>query len=199
MSTVLSPEDLRSTASSRRSARSFRFLLDLTPVNADAAREEFLAGRGRRPALEYRPLEDDPAVLHAELACVDVDAVDDPTVAHLARAKRRELELQIEMLAARGTADFRSLSIELYGAVTPALLAEADSLLATLEANVTTDGRLVVPGRRSRRPAGRGRARPLPRRSTPTSLCSVQIRDDCSGVLVVDGDLLIAAGTRVSG
>ena len=197
MSAVLSPEDLVVDRQLAEISESFRFLLDLTPVNADEAREEFLAGRGAGPVLEYRPLEDDPAALHAELARVDVDAVDDPTVAHLARAKRRELELQLEMLAARGTADFCSLSIELYGAVTPALLEEADYLLGTLDTNVTTaDGVSCLDAEAVARLAETEIDHY--RVFDPDLSVRVQIRGDCSGVLVVDGDVLIAAGTQVS-
>jgi uncharacterized protein (TIGR02421 family) len=197
MSTVLSPADCAVDRQLAEISESFRFLLDLTPVNAGEARDDFLAGRGERPVLDYRPLEDDPAGLHAELARVDVDAVDDPTVAHLARAKRRELELQLEMLAARGTADFRSLSIELYGAVTPALLEDADSLLATLQTNVTTeDGSSCLDAEAI---AALARAEVDHYRAfDPDLFVRIQIRDDCSGVLVVDGDLLISSGTEVS-
>jgi uncharacterized protein (TIGR02421 family) len=197
MSAVLSPEDCAVDRQLAEISECFRFLLDLTPVNAAQARDEFLAGRGEQPVLEYRPLEDDPAALHAELARVDVDTVDDPTIAHLARAKRRELELQVEMLAARGTADFRSLSIELYGAVTPALLEDADFLLATLESNVTTaDGSSYLDAEAIARLAQAEIDHY--RAFDPDLSVRVQIRDDCSGILVEDGDLLIAAGTQVS-
>ena len=63
---------------------------------------------------------------------IDVAAVEDPTLGHLLRAKHREMELQLEMLEARGSDDFLQLSIELYGGVSPALRRQAEALLATV-------------------------------------------------------------------
>ena len=61
---------------------------------------------------------------------VAVDAVADPTLASLLLAKQRELRLQLEMLVLPGLATTSSpLSIELYGAVSPALLGEAEAIL----------------------------------------------------------------------
>ena len=37
-------------------------------------------------------------MIAARLAAIPVDAVEDPTLVHLLRAKHRELELQLEML-----------------------------------------------------------------------------------------------------
>lgn len=200
MSDVFAPEDLAVDRQLAEISGSFRFLLDLTPVNAESARVSFLADGGDEPLLEYRPLEDDPAVLHAELANVDVGSLTDHTVAHLAQAKRRELELQIEMLAARGSADFRALSIELYGAVTPALLAAADDLLTQLDRRgsraVTRDGSSWLDAgdlaRLAEAELDHYRA------FDPDLSAHVEVRNDCSGVMVVDSDLLIATGTRVS-
>lgn len=47
------------------------------------------------------------------LAGVGLMGVCDPSVAALLRGKHRELSLQLEMLKARGSDDFRNLSIEL--------------------------------------------------------------------------------------
>ena len=109
-------------------ALGYRFLLDVTPVNLIDARRRFLDD-ATPPAFRYRPLEDDVDVVASRLAKVDTHAVEDATLSHLLQAKHREVGLQIEMLRCRGSADFLPLSTELYGAVTPNLLATAEQLL----------------------------------------------------------------------
>ncbi|GGD12348.1 flavohemoglobin expression-modulating QEGLA motif protein [Nocardioides daphniae] len=111
-------------------SESFSFLLHITPVDADEAKQEFLAGRVTDPVFTYRELSDEPAVLEEQLAGIDVTTVEDRTLAHLLRAKHRELALQLEMLKARDTADFHALSIELYGGVSPGLREHAERVLA---------------------------------------------------------------------
>ncbi len=112
-------------------SRSFRFLLDVTPLNVEQARTEFLA-TGELPEFRYRTLEDDPDVLRQVLKDMPIRDVDDAVLGTLLREKQRELGLQIEMLEARDTADFMPLSIELYGAITPALRQVADRLMRTV-------------------------------------------------------------------
>jgi uncharacterized protein (TIGR02421 family) len=112
-------------------SRSFRFLLDVTPMNVEQARTEFLA-TGELPEFQYRTLEDDPDVLRQVLKDMPTRDVEDPVLGTLLREKHRELGLQIEMLEARDTADFMPLSIELYGAITPALRQIADRLMSTV-------------------------------------------------------------------
>jgi uncharacterized protein (TIGR02421 family) len=197
---AIAAEDLAVDHALADISRSFRLVLDVTPTNADEARERFLDGRDDEPAFEYRPLEDDPDVLRAELDAVDVEQVADPTVAHLVQAKRRELGLQIEMLAARGSPNFRALSTELYGAVTPSLLASAEGLLEVLEParsiRAATTDRSCIDAEALARLAEveldhyRGTAADI--------AAHVEIRADSTGVMVTDGELLIASGTRVT-
>ena len=51
-------------------ALSVEFLLDVTPVNGVAAREEFLDGAAEMPAFVYRELGDEPSIarVHGWLA-----------------------------------------------------------------------------------------------------------------------------------
>ena len=51
-------------------SRSFRFLLDVTPMNVEQARAEFLA-TGELPEFQYRTLEDDPDVLRQDVILYD--------------------------------------------------------------------------------------------------------------------------------
>ena len=103
------------------SSRSFRFLLDITPVDADDLRDDFLEGREPdppSPTASSRPI---PDVVRAELDDIDLATVEDPVLGQLLRAKHREMELQLDMLEARDTDDFLPLSVELYGGVSPSL------------------------------------------------------------------------------
>jgi len=113
--------------------QSFRFVLDVTPVDADDVKDAFLAGDVDEPTFTYRELETDPEVLQTVLERIDVGAVRDGTVASLLEGKKRELGLQLAMLRARDSADFRTLSVELYGGVHPDLLTAADAILARVE------------------------------------------------------------------
>jgi uncharacterized protein (TIGR02421 family) len=196
VSAAIATEDLAIDHALADISQSFRLLLDVTPTNVDDAREAFLAGRGDEPAFEYRPLEDDPAVLRAELDAVDVESVRDATVAHFAQAKRRELALQIELLAARNTSDFRALSIELYGAVTPALLEHAQSILDAVERTNGSGGESLLDADAF---AQLAEAELEHYRGVEPDLAAhVEIRADATGVMVVDGDLLIAPTAQVS-
>jgi uncharacterized protein (TIGR02421 family) len=127
--TRLSVTDLAIDHSLAQMSASMRFLLDVTPTNADDVKRAFLAGDVGEPDFAYRPLDADPEVLQQVLANIDVGAVEDPTLGHLLRAKHREMGLQLEMLRARGSDEFRQLSIELYGGSAPALGEQAEKVL----------------------------------------------------------------------
>jgi hypothetical protein len=101
----LSDEDLAVDRELSALAGSFRFLLDLTPVDLPEAKRAFEA-TGRPPTFTYRPLEDDPGLAAKRLAQVPVDRVADPTLASLLLAKQRELAVQLEMLECRGSEGF---------------------------------------------------------------------------------------------
>jgi uncharacterized protein (TIGR02421 family) len=195
MSPAFAPEDLAVDRGLAEISQSFRFLLDLSPVNAEEARDRFLGSADDEPAFEYRALEDDPAVLRAELEAVDIESVSDHTLAHFVQAKRRELELQIEMLACRCTADFRGLSIELFGTVSPALLEQAEEILVAVDRPAPQDGACLDAEAFARlAEAELDHYRAI----EPDLSAHVEIRSDSSGVMVADGDLLIAPSTRVT-
>jgi hypothetical protein len=60
-------------------AEELDFLLSVTPVNSDEAWSQFEAGR--EPHFHYRPLRVDPDELKRKLFEIDVETVDDPTLA----------------------------------------------------------------------------------------------------------------------
>ena len=193
-STALTPHDLAIDHELAQVSGSFRFLLDLTPVNVEEQRCAFLDGDVTEPTFHYRPLEDDPDVADAMLAAVDVGDVEDPTLGHLLRAKHRELALQLAMLRARDTSEFLPLSLELYGAVTPALLARSEAILDQTEVPArSTDGRIDAV--RFVRLAERELAH---YRSVDADIgVHVEIRPDATGVLVSGCDLIVGRAVRV--
>lgn len=114
-------------------ARSFDFLLAITPINAEAARREFRASRfAAAPRLLYRPLTIETDVEKRRLFSIPFGNLEDPLLYELYRQKQQELDLMLTMIAARETAQFREASRVLYGSVEPALLDAARQILATL-------------------------------------------------------------------
>ena len=194
-STILSDADLAIDRELARVSDSFRLLLDLTPVDVEEQRRAYLRGTGTEPAFTYRPLEDEPEVTRAVLDAVPVADVDDPTLGHLLRAKHRELDRQLDLLAARGTSDFLSLSIELYGTVAPGLLEHAESLLDRIDAaHTTTDGERID----ATRFAALAQAELDHYRAIDPDLgVHVEIRPDTSGILVSGRDLLVSEAARL--
>jgi uncharacterized protein (TIGR02421 family) len=175
-------------------ALGYRFLLDVTPVNLIDGRRRFFDD-GTPPEFRYRPLEDDVDVVASRLAKVGTHAVEDATLSHLLQAKHREVCLQIEMLRCRGSADFLPLSMELYGAVSPLLLATAEQLLDEI-AMPPQDGEQSVDAVTFARLAEAELDRY--RRLFDDLDADVEVRDDGSSVMVVNGDVLIASTARVA-
>jgi uncharacterized protein (TIGR02421 family) len=193
--TAVSPGDLAIDHEVARVSQSFRFLLDLTPVDVEPSRAAFLAGRTHEPRFAYRELEDEPEVLRAELATITVGEIDDPTVGHLLRAKHHEVGLQLDMLSARGTEEFLPLSIELYGPVSPRLLAQAEDILDRVEvpARGGDEGHI-----------GAGRFVELAdaelahyRTIEPDIGVHVELRPDASGIMVSGHSLIVGAAATV--
>jgi len=191
---TLSAEDLAVDRELADIARDFRFLLDLTPIDLVGTRETFDA-TGRTPKFEYRPLEDDPGVAVRRLDDMPVDAVHDPILASLLLGKHRELRLQLEMLDCRGSEDFLPLSLELYGAVTPPLLAEAENILATVakpepDNGPWLDAETFVQAAQAELDRYRSLA--------PDIECHIEVREGSTGVMVSNGDLLVAPTVRIA-
>ena len=173
-----------------RVARSFDFLLSISPVDTSQARERFLADRGEKPPrFHYRPLEVDPDLAKRRLYGIDLATLEDPLIERLLSEKRREIDAQLTMLAARNTPAFRPASMMLYGAVDPPLLADA---LAILDSTATDPPRGAAVGASVIASAAR-RLIDEYRAEDPAFAATVQIREDVAGLLVSGPRLLIAA------
>ena len=191
--TDISPADLAVDRDLADLASGFRFLLDLTPVDLPHVREQFEAD-GRPPELHYRELEDDPAISARRLHEIRVEDVRDPTLASLLHAKHRELRLQLEMLESRGTDAFLGLSIELYGSVAATLLETAQEILRVvhppeLEEGPWLDADSVCKAAQAELDRYRAFA--------PDIESHVEVREGSTGVMVSNGDVLIAPTCRV--
>lgn len=174
-------------------SQSFRFLLEVTPVDADDLREDFLEGREPDPGFTYRELDTDPDVVRAELDAVDVGEVEDPVLGQLLRAKHREMELQLDMLEARDTDDFLPLSVELYGGVSPSLRTQAEALLAGITRTEPTDEALDAEEFLALAEDEIAHYRA----EDPDLDMHAEIRTDVNGVMVSGDTLLIGPETKV--
>ncbi len=189
----LSTEDLAVDHRLALLSGSFRFLLDITPVDADDRRDDFLAGRDPEPSFTYRELETDPDVVRAELDSIDLGTVEDPVLGQLLRAKHREMELQLDMLAARDTDDFLPLSVELYGGVSPTLRTQAEEVLRSITRTEPSGEALDAKGFLAVAEAEIARYRD----EDPDLAMHAEIRSDVNGVMVSGDVLLIGPETRV--
>ena len=106
------------------------WLLALTPLATDALWQDFQAsGHTRIAALRYPEPVLDLKALRRELLQLPVEDIESPLLAGVLGEKQRELDLMIELVRLRGSGGFVAASIELFGGVEPALLAQAKAIL----------------------------------------------------------------------
>ncbi|REJ70386.1 MAG: DUF1704 domain-containing protein [Planctomycetota bacterium] len=177
---------------------SFDFLLQVTPVNAEAAWHEFRRSKfDKIPRFYYRPLAVEPAMLKRQLYEVPIERIEDPTLAHLFRQRQDELDRKITMLSDVGTPRFLMGSLQVYGSPRGQEMSMATDLLARIPPQTRDDSaggyidanafaaqaQEEIEYYRSQHADFRGRA---------------IIRDDMfSGLLCTGGDLLIGKSTRI--
>lgn len=176
----------------------FDFLLQVTPVNAEAGWRRFQRDLFQTtPVFLYRPLAVEPTLLKRRLFEIPIDRIEDPTLAHLFRQRQDELDRKITMLADVGTPRFLLGSLQVYGPVEQSLLRLANELLAAIppRARDASSGKQLD----AREFADRARAEiEHYRRSYPEFRASVTIRDDMYwGLLCSGGDLLVGRQTKI--
>lgn len=178
-----------------RIGESYSVLLDVTPVNVSAARAAFHAsGRSSIPEFHYRPLRLDTAALKRQLYDVDLDPVEDPALHDLLEAKRQEIDREITLLDNRCRRQFLADSIGLFGGMERDLWKLARSVLDNLAPPDGDDGPLLSPQefcRRAEEELAWLRAR------DPSLPSRVRLRPDVAGLLVSQGDLLVADDLHV--
>lgn len=177
---------------------SFDFLLQVTPVNAEAAWREFRRSKFQFvPRFYYPPLAVEPAKLKRLLHEVRIESIEDPTLGDLFRQRQDELDRKITMLKDINTSRFLLGSRQVFGDVGGELLGLAQDLLRRLplrsrketrEGKVSADefaahARKEIEYYRARHPAFDARA---------------IVRDDLfSGLLCSGGNLLIGHRTTI--
>jgi len=176
----------------------FDFLLQVTPVNAAAAWQDFSRKRYEsEPTFHYRPLEADPVVLKRTLYEVPVERIEDPTLAFLFREKLDEVDRQITMMHDINTRRFVHGSLQLFGDVDDTLVEVAEQLLEQIPARARDDSR----GGHLDATAFAARARKeiaFYREKWPQVTAAVEIRSDVpAGLMVSRGSLLIGDSTRI--
>ena len=180
-----------------RIASSFDFLLSISPINTDQAMHEFLgADGGKPPRFQYRPLEVDPDIAKRDLYAIDLATLEDPLLETLFTQKRRELDHQLTMIAARNTPEFRPASMLQYGVVEPDLLDAARAILSASKGKRRPVGAMIGASE-----VAKG-ARALIAdyaRLDDRFAAEVEIRDDlAAGLMVSGGTLMISSNTRMA-
>ena len=188
---------LKADAKLDRIARSFDFLLSVSPINTDEAMHDYFgAAGGKAPRFRYRPLEVDPDLAKRSLYAIDLAGLEDPLLENLLAEKRREIDLQLTMLATRNTPAFRPASMMQYGVVEPELLDAARAILTTnprrRQPFDDTIGASEI-AKAARALIARYRV------ADDRFVATVEIRDDlAAGLMVSGGTLMISSHTRMA-
>ena len=179
-------------------SNAFGFLLQVTPINTEQAYASFRRSHFERtPVFYYRPRAFDPAMLKRKLWDIRLERIEDPTLAHLFREKRDELDIQLTMLSHVDTRRFLPGSLQLFGDVNDSLLQLAQQIVA----EVPSQSRERKPSIRLDASAFAKRVEEelqYYRQQFPEFSASVEIRDDIyAGLLVSNGNLLIGKKAKI--
>ena len=172
-------------------ARSFDFLLSVSPINSREAMERFFAkGAQDAPKFRYRPLTVDPDMAKRDLYAVDLSIIEDPLLERLLSEKRQELDHQLTMLATRNTAAFKAASLLHYGTVGSQLLADARAILERPRPRPSGGDTVAAP-------EVAAAARALVERYGHGFDATIEVRDDVASLLVSGRKLMIASNTTM--
>lgn len=179
-------------------SREFKFLLLVTPINAERSWNKFVEGGYRKaPVFQYRPIDRDPLLLKRRLMSIHTERVDNPTLAYVLRQTQSELDRQITMLADIGTFRFLPGSLQVFEGVPPKLTDLARTILADLPNRESNDGAEMINANQFARLATKEIQ--YYRDQSPGFTSKATIRDDIfSGLLVAGSELLIGKQTRIS-
>jgi len=177
----------------------FKFLLLVTPMNAERSWHEFSAGGYRAtPVFHYRPLDADPLLLKRRLMNIGTERVNDPTLAHVLRQTQFELDRQLSMLADIDTPRFLPGSLQVFGRVEPGLLGLAREILKRLpRRDEETSGEGTLLDARQFARLAKDEIKYY-RRQSAAFQADITIRDDMySGLLASGGNVLIGRETKI--
>ncbi len=176
-------------------ARSYDFLLSISPINTAEVRERFFGeGEQSTPEFRYRPLTVDPDLVKRDLYDIDLSILEDLLLEQLLCEKRREIDMQLTMLATRNSPAFRAASMLLYGAVTDELLATARTILEQVKPKRTANGSFDASEVAAAAVELVERYRSIDNRFE----ARVEVRDDVSGLLVSGDRLMISSDSKIA-
>jgi uncharacterized protein (TIGR02421 family) len=168
--------------------RSLDLLLNVTPLNAAEAWTDFeRSDFGTAPTLRLRPLEFDPDLVRRDLYNLEIEAVTDPALHTLFRAKRDEIARQVTALEDRDTSRFVYGSLQLYGAVAAPLVLSAEELLAIIPPQAPSSQTVTASAFADAARAEMDRYR----EEYPDFPANLEVRADVSDLMVSFGRLLI--------
>ena len=173
----------------------FDILFHVTPVNTDEAWVAFQdSGFTKPPVFNYRPRAIVPDLLKRQLYATPIEKVEDPTLAHIFRSQRDEIDRQLTMINDRNEKNFLYGSLQVFGGVEPWLLALAHRILTEIpvEQSSTEDAYLSADEFAVRAKELVGNYR----NEVPEFQNRVEIREDVPGILVSNGNLMIGRHSR---
>jgi uncharacterized protein (TIGR02421 family) len=175
----------------------FDFLLQATPINTNKAWSEFKRKNSEHtPLFYYRPIPIEPSLLKQKLYNINIERVEDPTLAHIFREKRSELDRQITMLTDRNSRKFFYGSMQLYGGPDESLLHFAEEILSKSERRKkNVSSKKYIKTEELARYASEEIS--LYRASYPELTAQVMVRSDISGLIVSRGNLLIGRDIKI--
>jgi uncharacterized protein (TIGR02421 family) len=175
-------------------ASAFDLLLLISPVNTDQAYRSFRRRKATKPpVLRYRALDVDPARLKRKLYGIQVDRVEDPTLAAIFTEKQRELSLKLDLLSDRDTPRFLHTGVALYGDVDAPTVETARHVFAALPEERQNGGRSIDSTAfaiAAQQEIDRYRA------VYPSLGAEVRLRSDLATLMVSSGHLLVGTNMR---
>ena len=176
---------------------SFGFLLQVTPVNPDAAWDEFHGSACQQaPELLYRPLTFDPDQARRDLFALPLEDVEDRVVAGILRECRDEIGDLIRMVLDVGTPQFLPTSLRVYGAPDDDLVALAHDLVAHLDRQSDDEAAQEIVGATAFAAAARAQVKAYHALS-PDVPTEVEVRDDVGSLMVSRGRLLVGSNAAI--
>jgi uncharacterized protein (TIGR02421 family) len=177
--------------------KGFDFLLQVTPVNTNNAWSSFKRSKFKKaPLLVYRPLPVDPALAKRQLFQVPIERIEDPTLAQLFREQQIEMDRKYTMLIDRGTPRFLYGSLQLYGTVSKSLLGTAEDILKQISPRSRDEstGRFFDATEFAARATEKLEDF---RKIYPAHPCQVHIKENITGLMVSEGNLLIGKQSKL--
>lgn len=178
-------------------SNSFDFLLQVTPINTTPAWRKFKRQRfEKRPIFQYRPHLVDPALLKRKLWNIKIERIEDPTIQHLFREKRKELDIQISMLGNINSPQFFYGSMELYGKLNRELVSTAKEILKKVSPHSReSNGQKSLNAQEFAQVAREHIA--YYRDLSPDFKAKVHVQSNITGLLVSHGNLLIGDQIKI--